>query len=100
MVTLTLTPSRTADVLRRAAADLGERGWDPIRSTVLAAIDRATGYTRPGDPEEGVMYAAWEAYTARVGVPEPLTGWEQKPGRTQGEVLAVLRAAADGLVAR
>lgn len=98
MVILSLTPSRTADVLRRAADDLQVRGWDPDYVPVLFAIDRAADYCRPGEPQEDVMLAAWEALAAHVGVDEPHTGWEAVPGRTAAEVLAVLRACADGLV--
>lgn len=106
MVTLSVTRSRVAAALAGAADGLETTGWDPLSNTLMLAIDRAAGWSRP-DGDRVAEELAWEAYHAltqhlfRVQVldGEPLADWERHPGRTQADVLAALRAAAKQVVA-
>ncbi|MEW2463077.1 hypothetical protein AB0872_20535 [Microbacterium sp. NPDC047426] len=98
MVTLSVTRSRVAGVLRATASLLEREGWDPLRNPVMSAIDRAAGYV-PGkgtpDAEETTL-AAWDALVMHVDE-RLIVPWERAPGRTQEQIVAGLRAAADGL---
>ncbi|MGW6743760.1 DUF6197 family protein [Streptomyces sp. NPDC055025] len=98
MLTLSVTPSRVAAVLHQAADTLAAEGWDPRRTPVIFAIDRAAGFTTPGvDPAaEETTLRAWDALVTHLGE-QLLVPWENEPGRTQVEVLAALRGAAGGV---
>lgn len=98
MVTLSVTRSRVAKVLRDAASLLEREGWDPRRYPMVHAIDEVAGFFRPGSnpTAEETTIQADDALTELLGL-EPVT-WEQMSGRTQAEVLAALRTAADEVV--
>lgn len=107
MVTLSLTRSRIAGVLFRAAGVLGLEGWDPSsdQHSLMGVIDRAIGLV-PGKGSQDAAetsLAAWEALAAHLGVERTAwefpREWEQQPGRTEAEVLDALRGAAAGVVA-
>jgi hypothetical protein len=103
MVTLSVTRSRVAATLTAAATILAAEGWDPLRSPIADAIDRAAGFT-PGKSStsaENVTVLALDMLTDHLalGTPdgsgdEPLTLWERQPDRSEGDVLAALRGAA------
>lgn len=102
MVTLSVTPSRIASVLRGTADLLEAEGWDPYLNSVIFAIDRAAGYV-PGkgssDAERATL-DAWDALVTHLGehLGEHLVVlWERHPERTQAEVLATLRGAAQAV---
>lgn len=98
MVTLSVTRSRVAAVLRDAAGLLEQVGWDPERTSLMGAIDQAAGFV-PGCgtvDEEAATLEAWDALVTHLGTPL-VVRWEHAPGRTQAEVLAALRAAADAV---
>jgi hypothetical protein len=100
VVTLSLTRSRTAAVLARAAGLLAIEGWEPgsDQRSLMAAIDRAAGCV-PGktSPDtEATATAAWEAVCAHLGV-DDTRPWEMRPGRTEVDVLDTLRAACTRL---
>lgn len=95
-MTLSVTRSRVASVLYRAAVLLEEEeGWDPERNSMIFAIDRAAGFVKPGiDPAaEEATLQAWDALVIQLGE-ELVVPWERMPGRTQSDVLAALRGAA------
>ena len=96
MVTLSVTRSRIAHVLARAADDLGATGWNPDANTIIDAIDRAAGFVPGnGSPDaEATSLAAWEALRAYRCTPDARK-WETRPGLTQAEVLDALRAASE-----
>ncbi|MFF1417454.1 hypothetical protein [Streptomyces sp. NPDC058280] len=98
MLTLSVTRSRVAAVLDQAADLLDAEGWDPHLNPVIAAIDRAAGYTKPGiDPAaEEATLRAWDAVVVHLGE-QLIVPWEDEPGRTQADVLAALRGAARGV---
>ncbi|MFD9192933.1 hypothetical protein ACFWCA_32565 [Streptomyces phaeochromogenes] len=96
MVTLSVTRSRVAAVLSRAADLLGAEGWDPHLNPVIGAIDRAAGFV-PGKgarDAEATSLAAWDALCVYLSNDFPQQ-WEQQPGRTQAEVLDAVRAASE-----
>lgn len=97
MVTLSVTRSRVAAVLRDTARLLESEGWDPKSKPMISAIDRAAGYV-PGkgasDAEQATL-DAWDAVVTHLGE-ELVVPWERSPGRTQ---MQVLRAAADEVMA-
>jgi len=106
MVTLSVTRSRVAAVLNRAAVLLETEGWEPLQNPLILAIDTAAGWSRP-DGDRVAEELAWEAYHAlsqhlfrvRILDGEPVADWEQAPGRTQADVVAALRAAAGAVMA-
>lgn len=94
-----------ADILDRAADLIEPEGAWIQGDWALDAEGNAAGYhggvcwcadgailqvahSIPGGPDE-----AWEAFTDAVGV--SLIGFNDAPGRTQAEVVAALRAAAE-----
>lgn len=94
MVTLSMTRSRIADVLTRAADSLADAPWEPHRNPLMVVIDRAADYT-PGKGSldaEATSLAAWSALAAHLG--EWPGDWERTAGRRQDEVEAALRGAA------
>lgn len=99
MVTLSVTRSRVAAVLRRAAADVGR--WDPQRYGLAALIDHAASY-QPGQYDitaEETSLQAWDAVTAHLlaaeGVHEDqLAHWEARPYRVTADLQRALLAAA------
>ncbi len=95
MVTLSVTSSRVAAVLTSAEQLLKAEGWDPLRNPVIAAIDRAAGFT-PGksspDAEETTL-AAWQQLADHLDAAS-VSVWERTPGRTEMQVLAALAGAA------
>ncbi|CAL9665714.1 hypothetical protein SUDANB145_07385 (plasmid) [Streptomyces sp. enrichment culture] len=95
MVTLSVTRSRVAGVLARAADQLDADGWDPDLTPIMAAIDTAAGFVPgTGTPDaEATSLAAWDALCQHLGDQYPRT-WETRNGRTQAEVLDALRAAS------
>jgi hypothetical protein len=96
MVTLSLTRSRIASVLRGAAEDVRERGWSRDNRSLIFAIDAAAGYIGlPDTPEEELSVAAWDALADHLGMDAP--EWEATQGRTQDDVLAALEAAAQAV---
>lgn len=100
MVTLSVTRSRVAAVLRATANLLEAEGWDARRNSVMDAIDRAAGYVPgKGSPDaERTTIDAWDALVTHLGE-QLVVPWERTPGRTQAQVVAALRGAAEGLVA-
>lgn len=95
MLTISVTRSRVAAVLGAAAEDLA-CGWDPWLATVQEAIDRAADYVpgRGGTDAEAATLQAWDALERRLSAPA-FREWELTPGRTRGEVVAAVRAAAE-----
>lgn len=93
MVTLSLTRSRVAAVLRGAADDVRERGWSRDKRSVIFAVDAACGYVgQPDTPEEELSLAAWDALGAYLGM--DVERWETQPFLCQEAVLRVLEDAA------
>lgn len=95
MLTLSVTRSRVAAVLDQAADLLDAEGWNPHLNPTISAIDRAAGYTTPGiDPAaEEATLRAWDALVVHLGE-RLVVPWENEPERTQADVLAALRCAA------
>lgn len=96
MVTLSVTRSRVAAVLARAADLLGGETWDAYLNPMLGAIDRAANFV-PGSnakDAEATSLAAWDA-VAQYLVDEYPQEWERRTGRTKAEVLDALRAASE-----
>ncbi|RSN13789.1 hypothetical protein DMH25_08355 [Streptomyces sp. WAC 01325] len=96
MVTLSVTRSRVAAVLERAADLLGAEHWDPLRNPIIGAIDRASGFV-PGKgakDAEATSLAAWDALAQYLANKFPQE-WERREGRTQTDVVDALRAAAE-----
>jgi hypothetical protein len=95
MVTLSVTRSRVAGVLRDTADLLEDEGWDPLRNPIMSAIDRAAGYVPgKGSPDaERTTLDAWDALVTHLGE-QLVVPWEKTPGRTQRQVLHALRTAA------
>ena len=95
MVTLSVTRSRIAAVLRDTASLLETEGWHPLTNPVVNAIDRAAGYV-PGkgsvDAEQTTL-DAWDALVTHLGN-QLVVPWEQAPERTQVQVLYAIRSAA------
>lgn len=105
MVTLSVTRSRVAGVLRGAADLAGCCGWDPARDrSLVALIDQAIGLIPgKGSPDaEETSIAAWAALAEHLGVDIDTVDfpreWEQQPGRTADEVRAALYGAAQALM--
>lgn len=105
-VTISVTRSRVTAVRMDAAALLAAEGWHPYSNTVMDAIDRAAGWSRP-DGDTTAEQLAWQAFYALTehlfGVRhlggKPLADWERTPGRTQDDVVAALRGAAKAVTA-
>lgn len=99
MVTLTITCTRVADVLRRSSVSLGD--WDPQRHGLAAVIDKAAGYI-PGVSDtssEELAERAWDAVVAQLlavdGVHEhEISHWEARPFRVRADLNRALLAAA------
>jgi hypothetical protein len=89
MVTLT-TPS-TADVLNQAADYLEQHGW--IQGGLGTPDGPRCVAGAIGGLERGRFCEAWLAFTRYLKPEHPAT-WNDAPGRTKGEVVAALRAAA------
>lgn len=100
MVTLSLTPFRVAGVLDRAADLLESEGWDPETNWILAAIDRAANYVPGcGSPDASdTTVDAWDALVTHLDE-QLVVPWERESGRTQADVVAALRAAAEAVMA-
>ena len=100
MVTLSVTRSRVASVLRDTASLLEAEGWDPERNSVIFAIDRAAGYVPgKGTPDaEQTTLDAWDALVTHLGE-QLVVPWERTPGRTPLQVMTALRRAADEVMA-
>lgn len=92
MVTLSVTRSRIAAVLLRAADDLNE--WHPLDDPLMRAIDRAANYV-PGkgsvDAEDTTL-AAYAALSTHLQCPAET--WERIPGTTRHDVQRAMREAA------
>lgn len=102
------------EVLLKAAA-LVERGWtqhemardrvgnkvSPISDTAVcwcalgAAKRVADGHTHPYSHARDALYAHLFAHPDSGDGPDPVTTWNDAPGRTQAEVVAALKAAAE-----
>lgn len=96
MVTLSVTRSRVAEVLRGAEQLLDVEGWDPLRKPIVDAIDRAAGFV-PGkgsQDAEQTTIDAWEQLAAHLDVAS-VGQWEREPGRTLLQVRTALRSAAE-----
>lgn len=95
MVTLSVTRSRVAAVLARAADSFKAQPWDPYRNSLMAAIDDAAGFVpgKGGVDAEETSLAAWDTLAVHLGDQWP-GDWERAAGRTQLEVEAALRGAA------
>jgi hypothetical protein len=93
MVTLSLTRTRIAAVLVRAAVEV-DAGWDPDTNPLMRAIDTAAGYIPgKGAPDaEATTLAAFDALSRHLQC--PVRTWEMEPGRTRHDVQEALRAAA------
>jgi hypothetical protein len=98
MVTLSVTRSRVAAVLRGAADLLEAEGWDPRINPIVTAIDRAAGFI-PGrssaDAEQATL-EAWDAIAEHLGG-QVVLEWERDPNRSQGQVLHAIRSAAKAM---
>lgn len=95
MVTLSVTRSRVAAVLTRAADGFKTQPWDPYLNPLLTAIDTAAGFV-PGKGSvdaEDTSIAAWDALALHLNGEWP-GDWERQLGRRQDEVEAALRGAA------
>lgn len=97
MVTLSVTRSRVAALLRSTASLLLAEGWDPHLSPLADAIDRAAGYWpgRGASDAEAASVQAWDGLAAHVG--GDLLDWERADVRTQDDVLAALHGAAEAV---
>jgi hypothetical protein len=94
MVTLTVTRSRVAAVLGRAADVVGADGWDPLRMPVMHHIDQAAGFVpgKGGADAEDTTLQAFDALSTYLRCPAET--WERIPGVTQADVVEALREAA------
>ena len=94
MVTLSLTRSRIAAVLNDAASLLEAEGWDPVRNSVVHAIDEVAGFVPgAGSPDvEEVTLQAFDALSTYLRCPAET--WERIPRTTQADVVDALREAA------
>ncbi|WP_217235406.1 hypothetical protein [Streptomyces sp. AC555_RSS877] len=99
MVTLSVTRSRIAGVLRGAEQLLAVEGWDPLTNPIMSAIDRAAGYVpgKGGTDAERTTLDAWETLTEHLGVAS-VSHWEREPDRSPLQVLAALNGAASKTV--
>ena len=105
MVTLSVTRTRIAAVLRRAG-ELAATGWDSHRRPLAALIDEAALYV-PGvgsTDAEAATLLAWDAVELAVlgvtGMEFLLLAWERHPHRTQTDVVAALTTAAEQVTRR
>ncbi|MFL1903121.1 hypothetical protein ACJWDR_29050 [Streptomyces tauricus] len=86
-----MTDQTTTAAALRAAADLAETQWTPHPDgpgicTLLAAAAPSDG-SRPDETD------LWDAVVTHLD--EQMTvAWERQPGRTRGDVAAMLRRAA------
>jgi len=92
-----------ANVLREAADLIESDGWcrrrweaDTGERCLVTALDAAA------DDNEDLLHEAVSALIGRIGAPaapvrmlRALTAWNDAPGRTVGDVTALLRAAAE-----
>ncbi|WP_369274462.1 hypothetical protein AB5J55_35085 [Streptomyces sp. R11] len=100
MVTLSVTRSRVAAVLNRAADGFNTEPWDPYLNPLLNAIDAAAGFT-PGKSSrdaEDTSISAWDALAVHLGDQWP-GDWEREAGRSQADIVDALRATAAKAVA-
>ena len=94
MVTLSVTRSRIAAVLNRAADVVETEGWHPLRNPVMQAIDQAADFVpgKGGRDAEDTTLQAFDALSAYLMC--PVGTWERIPGTTQADVVEALREAA------
>lgn len=94
MVTLSLTRSRIAAVLNRAADVVAAGVWHPLQNPVVRAIDEAVGFVpgKGGRDAEDTTLQAFDALSAYLMC--PVGTWERIPGTTQADVVQALREAA------
>ena len=94
MVTLSLTRSRIAAVLNDAASLLEAEGWDPVRNSVVHAIDEVVDFV-PGAGARDVGEMVLQAFDAlSTYLHCPAETWERIPRTTQADVVDALREAA------
>lgn len=96
------TRERTArDVLLGAARLIEERGWlqhnyrGPNGERCATSALLAAAHFRISQPNPA--YCEANRRLERVIRDRSVTGWNDKPGRTEAEVLAALRQAAEGV---
>jgi len=100
MVTLSVTRSRVAGVLRDAAALFDAAPWDALRNPIMTAIDQASGFVpgSSGPDAERATLDAYDALATHLDVAS-VADWERQAGRTQLQIVSALRAAADQVMA-
>jgi len=107
--------AEVASLCRSAAALIRGCGWDPLAETcdpaagalpmdvAILAVADARGYSQPNDIVDvvltyiaGALYAAGEVTRQMLvhDMTDVALAWEARPGRTAGEVLAVLGLTA------
>ena len=107
--------AEAASLCRSAAALIRGCGWDPLAETcdpaagalpmdvAILAVADARGYGQPNDIVDvvlthiaGALYAAGEVTRQMLvhDMTDMALAWEARPGRTAGEVLAVLGLTA------
>lgn len=74
---MTMTAHTVTTELRNIAADVEQNGWDPETRSLIHMLS----------------VGAWDALVTHLGE-QLVVSWEQAPGRTHADVLALLRAAA------
>lgn len=99
-------PATPAEVMRRAADDIEKYGWTqhrsyadpdarPTSATCLdGAIHRASGCATAPDTDAFHLYVTTRLLCEAHLGDDPV-GWNDHPRRTEAEVVAALRAAAD-----
>lgn len=91
--------AKTAQVLRDAASELEVKGWcqntlhQGESSCLIGAMRRAVGLTGNEYSVVSDLYEAFEAVSNSIHM-HPAT-WNDKPGRTQAEVVKLLLTVAD-----
>ena len=98
MVTLSVTRSRVAAVLNRAADVVEADGWDPLRLPMMGAIDQAADFVpgKGGHDAEDTTLQAFDALSTYLRCPAET--WERIPGTTQADVVDALREAATAVI--
>ncbi|MER7366325.1 DUF6197 family protein [Nonomuraea wenchangensis] len=89
-------PNWLSDTLTRAAELLDREGWDPAGVTgrdVMAAVSRATMSSPRSPYDEDLCTHVWDTIVAHLDG-QPLAEWQREHGRTQAQVVIMLREVA------